>query len=854
MSKNNVTSRRTRQKRRTRSNKTTQRKAKTTKNPIAGLDLSQLKELPSSKLGGVNRKKNSKVRKHRRRVKRSVDRNAQVIMDGGTAMTINVPKQVPKPKILAFEEVDQDGSYLLGDIGDFAMVNLAKVPVKLNKMALYEVARAYANFAMSKRMPNQTISVPAIGSGEVGIFYLATAYLMLDLLSACRGEITLLQEALVQYWELRCAMTETERNEYSFFFDVEDTPNLVGIGGLFPSGIPTSAGGSSLSWPDGGTNDGYETFVDFLSVPTLTDEIIRSHGQIAVQEINAYLAGLGYELTECPTPGGEHGHYYRSIGAFAMPEPSAAISCISPTNSDPIGVFTADMQGARLGVARLETEFHHWENWLAGLGLALFDETRTPPFTRELHLGCANYADRLYNDMKGRSGTFVELKVKQQSIETITYDIMSIILAGDVLRAQDRGIDPWIEDIGPGGLREIKQWIGSALLSLSVEELVNSLVLTISAAVQEWMWVVNDMTFVKGALPIGTGTTALAGFTTQQIPLPSQIVEYLRSVNPLASVSEETCERDGVTGRMRIHYYTAIFQNAPMEYTFGLEDTVDLLLLRMLNTHFGNITSSTYTFGTGSLLPSVYLGPFGINQSYVEGPSVNDMILKVMAVTGEIQAYACLENPNAEKNGPPNTLQYYSTFIELVRDQNDLPQILDSDYQRLLNRFPITANVIGWDASHPLQGVIMDPALTGTRKLTLQLVQAYYNEPYSITYEKELTVEEYVAVISQQYVYDRASFAAENAKDDQMAVVQHLGGGFFRGLLGVGKKLIGAAPSAIRGYKSGGIPGAIMAGAASLLNHEHMMRLSPHIAKVRMGLNNMDNLCLTSGEDDSYEA
>jgi hypothetical protein len=777
--------------------------------------------------------------KSQRRLKRKLKSNAEEgrfnLFNGTTEDTYEVVRKNREMDILGIDEVDNADSYLLGEVSDFAVVNVARIGVALNKMAFWEVAAAIPFFAMSKRMPNSVIDVDGT---DVGIFYLAAWYLAQDLLGACGGKISLLQEALVQYWEIRCAMTETERENFAFYFDVDQTPYVTGPHGLWPSGFPIFVGGKSLGWPLGTDSSGYDDMA--YTIVNLTPEQVTEYGQTAVLTINAFLSGLGYELTECPAPNTEHGRYYESVGAFAMPEPSAGISCSNPTNTIPNTSFTSDERGSRLGVARLEVEFPNWQNWLAGLGLALFDETRTPPFTRELHMGPVNFNDRLYNNVRGRQGTFIECRVKQIQLETLIYDILNLFLAADVLRAQDRGEDPWDNN------REINQWIGSALLSMTFQEFVNALALGITSAVQEWAFVCAGMTFIEGSVPIGVGACANSGFSSQQIPLPSQIIEWLRSIAPLCATSEEVSEKDGVRGKERKHYYVSVQLTALIEEGFGVEEDTHDLLLRLLNAHFGNISDTDYDFAsTGVVLPALYAGPFDATHSYVEGPSVNDYLLKLMAGMGGVQAYICLENPNAEKNGPPNTLNYYTTYVKLYRADDGKANVLLSDYDRLLNRFPIAAKVIGWDASHLLQGVFEDPALMDSRQLSLALTQAYYEEPNSIVYERELTLEEYIALICQQYVYDRASFAAENAEDDKSAIIQHLGGGFFRALLGVGKKILGAVPAAVAGYVSGGPAGALAAGAGSLFkSHGSLVRgkFHPDLARIRLNLRYHDTL------------
>jgi hypothetical protein len=779
--------------------------------------------------------------KSARRLKRKLRSNAEEgrfnLFNGQTEDTYEVIRRSKEMDILGIDEVDNADSYLLGEVSDFAVVNVARIGATLNRMAFWEVAAAIPFFAMSKRMPNNTVDVDGT---PVGIFYLAAMYLAQDLLGACAGKISLLQEALVQYWEIRCALTETEHRNFAFYFDVDKTPHVAGYGtqSLWPSGFPIFVGGKSLGWPLGTDSNGYDDTAS--TVVLLTDEQILEYGQTAILTINAFLSGLGYELTECPSPNTDHGRYYGAVGAFAMPEPSAGISCSNSSNTIPSDSFTTDERGARLGVARLEIEFPHWQNWLAGLGLALFDETRTPPFTRELHMGPVNFNDRLYNNVRGRQGTFIEPRVKQMQLEALIYDILNLFLSADVLRAQDRGINPW--DVN----RKITQWIGSALLSMTFEEFVNALALGITSTVQEWAFVCAGMTFIEYSLPIGVGACANSGFSSQQIPLPSQIVEWLRSISPLCATSEEVTEKDGVRGKERKHYYVSVQLANPIGEGFGIEETTKDLLLRLLNSHFGNVSGSDYDFASsGAVLPGIYLGPFDPTHSYVEGPSVNDYLLKLMAGMGEVQAYVCLENPNSEKNGPPNTLNYYTTYVNLFRDDNGRSNVLLSDYDRLLNRFPIAAKVIGWDASHLMQGVFDDPILSSSRQLSLALTQAYYEEPNSIVYERELTVEEYIALICQQYVYDRSSFAAENAEDDKSAIVQHLGGGFFRALLGVGKKIVGALPAAAAGFVSGGPAGALAAGAGSLFSsHENLLRGSfhPGLAKVRLNLRHHDTL------------
>jgi hypothetical protein len=72
-----------------------------------------------------------------------------------------------KVEVLDIEEVDNAKSYLMGDVGSFAMTNVTRIPVKLNKRALWEIAATIPLYAMSKRMPQTVYDVDGL---KIGVF------------------------------------------------------------------------------------------------------------------------------------------------------------------------------------------------------------------------------------------------------------------------------------------------------------------------------------------------------------------------------------------------------------------------------------------------------------------------------------------------------------------------------------------------------------------------------------------------------------------------------------------------------------------------------------------------------------
>jgi hypothetical protein len=660
-----------------------------------------------------------------------------------------------------------------------------------------------------------------------------------------RDEISLTSEALIQYWDLWTALAPAERDGYSFYWDIAATPHVMGQNGLFPQGVPVYAGGVSLGWPSGQPEiNGLEAYVN--QAPILTDDQILSYGLPAFIEITTFLAGLNYDIRSAPDREAPEAWFRNSVGVFAMVDPSGGTSTIKPDNTIPNTVFSPDEVGSLLGVARLETKIQEYESWLALIGLALFNPSRTPAETYKGTTGACNFSDRIYNDTKGRAGAYIDLFIKFLPIEHLYTTFLLAAAKADVYLGVDRNKADTFD-----ANRQVNQWGGSAFLSLSQPELNYIFMAAVAQAFAEWNFVGCDVASDSQSLPCAVGVLQVPGYILQQVPIPSNIVEALRSFAPVArKMGMKTI--NGYKSAYRRHYYIQLTCGASfdMGLIFPQQNGVDLGTY--INLMFGNTTTMTYNFGSGATLPLKWQGPFVSTHSVVRGSSIVPATVHFADFITRLSAYLYLENANASKNTLWNTLNYYTSYLvypEVVNPDENI--VMTAFFERVINTNPINADDVGWDLSHVLPVIYIDPNLDDVHQIGLSMFQSYYEERYSILYEPGTNILSVVGSKTQQYVFDRASITTENQLDTIEATVQHIGGGLWSGVKNFFGKLVEKAPKivdkATQGFKNGGIPGAIAGGASALVAGRHYTAMEL-LSFVHSATKEQKRLILLNGE------